>query len=95
MSGGSFNYLYCKDAENSFQYLDDMKRIADELTVYGYAHDAEKKTRELIAFIERTMAKIQDQMNNLHEVLEAVEFHCSGDWSEEAVQKAIERYRTT
>jgi hypothetical protein len=93
MSGGSFNYLFRKDAAELLGRLSDLEEMADVLARLGYAPDAAEETQTLLldsrAFLNRTNPVLE----RLNEVWQAVEWWQSCDSSEEKVREALQTYR--
>lgn len=92
MSGGSFNYLYCKDIEdlmNSERDLADMREI---LIKYGY-EDIAKDAQRLIEYIKSAKCTIGTLAEMLEPVFHAVEWYESADYSKETMIKVLEKYR--
>ncbi len=96
MSGGAYDYLCHKDADESMDWsvTQNMRRMADRLAGLGYAEDAARETEELICIIEQARIRIQTRMNRLNRVWGAVEWWDSYDSSEAAVHDALAKYRS-
>ena len=92
MSGGSFNYLYCKSIDKLL-WTEDLKRMADALAELGYAQDAAKATHQVILSIRRAQAEIEAGVEALSGVWKAVEWWVSCDWGEDSVKEALAEYR--
>lgn len=95
MSGGSFNYIYCRDAENLF----DGSSIADlasieEILLQHNEIDVAKDVRRLIEYIKSARNRVGVLHQQLAPVLKAVEWCESCDISDEDLAKKIEKYRT-
>lgn len=88
MSGGSFDYLFCKDAHRLVDAESDVQRMAVQLFEMGFK-DASKKTRRILGLI-RSIERIQDEMAD---VWQAVEWFCSSDWGPDQVEEAIDKWR--
>ena len=93
MSGGSYNYLYTKDAADLFGYAGDLEDMANRLAGLGYAVDAAKDAYDLLAIIRTQAVRVEAAMARLGPVFRAVEWWDSADSSEEAVQEALAKYR--
>lgn len=92
MSGGSYNYLYCKDPEEIFanaSYLDDM---SETLVKLGYLDVAKDMTR-LAEYIKSAYNRISVLSQNLRPIMKAVEYYEDCDYGEDNVKKIIEKYR--
>ena len=102
MSGGSFDYLYCLDAEELLDpyqgnMLEYMIKALGEL---GYADDAARESRELLATIRESQAiikreqdKVQVGINRLKDVWHAMEWYASCDYGEDTFKEVLEKWR--
>lgn len=93
MSGGSYNYLLNKTAEELTTSVDDLERMTARLTGLGYADDAAEETYELILLIRQYRVRAQKIAERLHDVWHAVEWWDSYDSGEDGVKEAIKEYR--
>ncbi|MEA5366074.1 hypothetical protein VA596_41560 [Amycolatopsis sp., V23-08] len=91
MSGGSYNYLHCKDPSEIRGALDDLQRMAERLTGLGYAPRAAAATERLLAVL-RDDDPVSDAIADLADVWHAVEWTDSCDWSEDQLRAEVERY---
>lgn len=92
MSGGSYDYLYCKEPAEMFEkvlYIDDM---AATLTKLNYLDVARDMTR-LSEYIKTAYNRIEVLSEQLKPVMKAVEYYEDCDFSEENVKEAVEKYR--
>jgi hypothetical protein len=93
MSGGSYNYLYKKDAEDLFNLagptLDEMCKRLAELGFIDAAHAAET----LRLNVRRAGVRINAELEELRDVFKAVEWHDSGDLNLEEMVERVERWR--
>lgn len=94
MSGGSWNYLYCKDVDelmngSSTELLQDM---VDRLNSAGFK-DVAKDTQRLVEYIKSASIRIETLFEVLSPVFKAVEWFDSGDWGEETLNNEILKYR--
>lgn len=94
MSGGSWNYLFCKDIDelmngSSTELLQDM---VDRLNSAGFK-DAAKDTQRLVEYIKSASIRIETLFETLSPVFKAVEWFDSGDWGEETLNNEILKYR--
>lgn len=94
MSGGSWNYLYCKDVDelmngSSTELLQDM---ADRLNSAGFK-DVAQDTQRLVEYIKSASIRIETLFETLSPVFKAVEWLDSGDWGEETLNNEILKYR--
>ena len=93
MSGGSFNYLYCKDADELFNCISDLVDMADVLLKYD-CPDIAKDTRRLIEYIKSAHIRIEVLREQLSPIFRAVEYYESCDIGEDSLRQAIEKYRS-
>lgn len=95
MSGGSYNYLYASadDPEALVEHVSDIKAMAERLAGLPYARDAATETERILALIERLHMQVKVRSEALEDVWHAVEWWDSGDYSEDAVRKALAKYR--
>jgi hypothetical protein len=94
MSGGSWNYLYCKDIDelmngSSTELLQDM---VDRLNSAGFK-DVAKDTQRLVEYIKSASIRIETLFETLSPVFKAVEWFDSGDWGEETLNNEVLKYR--
>lgn len=94
MSGGSFNYLFCKECHELFEKrnvseLEDMER---ELMQLGY-DDVAKDFRRLIEYIKSARNRVGVLAEMLNPIMHDIEWYCSGDIGEDTLAKTIEKYR--
>lgn len=92
MSGGSLNYLYCKDADELFYHLDDLQKAEELLLKEGYS-DVAKDVRRLIEYVITSMNRIEVLQENLQDVFKALEWWQSCDSGKDRVESAVEKYR--
>lgn len=94
MSGGSWNYLYCKDVDelmngSSTELLQDM---VDRLNSAGFK-DVAKDTQRLVEYIKSARIRIETLFEALSPVFKAVEWFDSGDWGKETLNNEVLKYR--
>lgn len=94
MSGGSLNYLYCKEVPDLFSVssLQDMEEVEAGLLAAGY-EDIAKDVRRLIEYIRSAENRIDVLHEQLAGVFKAIEWHTSGDWGRDSLTRALEEYR--
>lgn len=80
MSGGSYDYLCNRDSSDIDERVTDLERMADRLA-------------ELMQRIRQYQVHTDVIIARLVKVWKAVEWWDSGDWSEDAVRKALGDYR--
>lgn len=95
MSGGSFDYLYCKETEELFSetVISDLSGMEDVLLKANHT-DVAKDIRRLIEYIKSARNRVEVLKENLKPVLKAVEWCESCDIGADGLAKAVERYRT-
>jgi hypothetical protein len=93
VSGGSFNYLFIKDADEVFANPTELRRMVQELTVFPEAADVAADAANALAVVDYQTARLQTHLDRLKDVFHAIEWWQSGDWSEDDVRKAIAEYR--
>jgi len=93
MSGGSYDYLCFKQADDLFQMEEKLQAMADRLAALGYAEDAAKETTSVLLQVRQARVRLQARIERLQHVWRAVEWWDSGDTSEDAVKEALEDYR--
>lgn len=93
MSGGALNYL-CQRLAWQHQFtsseIPDLRDVAGELDELGHA-DAAAEVRTFIARIQQ----LWNDADRLFDVLQAVEWHSSGDWKAERIAEAAEALKQT
>lgn len=92
MSGGSFNYLYCRDIDELMNNTSDLEEMRDYLISYGY-EDIAKDTQRLIEYIKSAECVIGTLKDMLEPVFHAVEWYESADWGKEKMIEVLEKYR--
>ena len=95
MSGGSFNYLFCKEPEQLFDasVIADLSDMEDILLTNNYT-DVARDVRRLIEYIKSARNRVDVLQAQLKPVLKAVEWYESADIGDTDLAKAIEEYRT-
>lgn len=94
MSGGSYEYIYDRsDCGELLNRTDVIQEMADRLAGLGYASDAARETEELLLTLRQFENRINAMHSRLAGVWKAVEWWDSGDWLEDAVRDAIDKYR--
>lgn len=93
MSGGSYNYLYCKDPDQIIDEQAELERMSSRLAGLGYAVDAARETEELILIIRQFKNRVGTRIDRLSPVWKAIEWWDSADWGEEEVKAALAKYR--
>lgn len=93
MSGGSFDYLCFKDADELLEHLDTIQEMADELAKLGYANDAAKETQTLLLNYRAFLNRSQTALERLQPVWKAMEWWHSSDWGEDRLKETLAEYR--
>jgi hypothetical protein len=95
MSGGSFNYLYAKGADDLVGHNGraDLEDMVDALAALGYAEDAAKESMAILAEVRAAEVRIQAMLDRLSPVWRAMEWWRSYDSDEEGVKRALAKYR--
>lgn len=92
MSGGSLNYLYCKEGRDFFNHLEDLETVEGVLLRHGYA-DIAKDVRRLIEYIQTAENRRDVLSDQLEDVFHAVEWWLSADYGRDDLHKHLEMYR--
>lgn len=92
MSGGSLNYLYCKDPDELYNYINEMVKAEEFLLKEGYS-DVAKDVRRLIEYVIISRDQIEVLHESLKKIFRAIEWYGSGDSGKDAVIKAVKDYR--
>lgn len=92
MSGGSLNYLYCKEPEELFDHIEDLEQVEAQLLSRGHK-DVAKDVRRLIEYLNSAYNRISVLHDQLRDVCKAVEWYLSADSSETRIDEAVETYR--
>ena len=95
MSGGSYDYLFCKETCELFNYsniraLEEMEYRFLEL---GY-DDVAKDFRRLIEYIKSANNRVEVLGNQLNGMMHDIEWYDSGDIGKVTLAKRVEEYRT-
>ena len=93
MSGGSLDYLYCKEPEELFIHTGEIEEVEDILLRYGYT-DIARDVRRLIEYIKSAYVRIDVLSEQLKDVFHAVEWRESCDYGDDDLIKHLELYRT-
>lgn len=90
MSGGSFDYLYCRPLDEAIK-CDAFDRMADALAEYP---DGQRAALELRS-IRSAFDALEGRWATLDCVMYAVEWHHSGDYGPEDVAIELAKYNAT
>ena len=94
MSGGSYDYLYCKETSELFQLqnianIDDM---ADVLRRKGY-EDIARDMLRLAEYLKSAWNRVDVLSDQLKDVMRSVEWYESCDFGEDTLKEHLEDYR--
>lgn len=90
MSGGSYDYLFVKELDELINNS-NLERMRDRLIELGIS-DAATDTERIMQAIE-AFREVEPIRNRLESVWKAVEWVDSLAWSEEEIDKAVDKYR--
>lgn len=93
MSGGSYDYLCHKSADELLAMEEQLQKMADRLAALGYANDAAAETMDTLLEVRRVKNRINARIDRLAHVWRAVEWWDSCDSSEDGVTQALALYR--
>jgi hypothetical protein len=94
MSGGSFNYLCHKEADELLHGgHEDAEQMAGALAALGYAEDAAKATIALLVEIREVSARLDRSLDAIRPVWKAMEWWQSCDWGENELKAALADFR--
>ena len=93
MSGGSFDYLYCKEVPEIMTHVSDIEDMSEICLRLGYVDVAKDLTR-LAEYSKSAWNRIEVLKEQLRDVMHAVEWFEDCDYSEKNLAEAIEKYRT-
>lgn len=94
MSGGSYDYLYCKQPADLFEpsnvrNLEEMCQRFIELDYMDVAMDF----RRLIEYIKTACNRVDVLSVQLNELMHDIEWYDSGDIGVDTLAKSVEEYR--
>ena len=94
MSGGSFDYLHNKEAEDwvGCQCSREAQRMIDALIAAG-AEDAAKETQTILAIADGARVRLEALIEHIGPLWKAMEWWKSGDSSEASFTEALEKWR--
>ena len=93
MSGGSYNYLCHKDANDIHEHRQELNAMRDRLIELGHL-DAAKETESVLLMLDDFYVRLQARIERLNPIWRAVEWCDSCDWGKEDVIEAVEKYRS-
>jgi hypothetical protein len=94
MSGGSLNYLYCKEPNELFESnrVEDLETAAAVVYNAGYK-DIAKDIFRLVEYIKSAAIRVEVLHEQLSDVLHAVEWYLSADYGDDTMRKHLDAYR--
>ena len=92
MSGGSYDYLYCKNTEELFSKAVDIDDMAEALEKLNYL-DVARDMRRLSEYIKSAYNRVDVLATQLKPIMKAVEWYESCDISAEDLGEKVEEYR--
>lgn len=94
MSGGSLNYLYCKEPYELFESdrVADLETAAAVVYNAGYK-DIAKDIYRLAEYIKSANIRVEVLHEQLRDVLHAVEWYLSADYGDNTMRKHMDAYR--
>jgi len=96
MSGGSYDYICWKDAEELMGKIDVIEQMADDLDALGYASDAAEETYLIARDLRRIWMRLNAILKGrqgLQNVWHAKEWWRGGDSLEDRLKEALLEYR--
>lgn len=94
MSGGSYDYLYCKETSELFQ-LQNIANIDDMATVLrrkGY-EDVARDMLRLAEYLKSAWNRVDVLSDQLKDVMRSVEWYESCDFGDNDLERHINDYR--
>ncbi len=92
MSGGSYDYLYCKETEELFGKATDIDDMAATLIKMGHV-DVAKDMIRLSEYIKSAHIRVDTLSEQLRPIMKAVEWYESCDIGPDGLQKAVDKYQ--
>lgn len=94
MSGGSYDYLFCKETCELFNYsnIRTLEEMESRFLGLGY-DDIAKDFRRLIEYIKSANNRVEVLGNQLNGLMHDIEWYDSGDIGEDTLAKRVEKYR--
>lgn len=92
MSGGCYDYLYCKETEELFSKaldIEDMAEILEKLNCLDVARDM----RRLSEYIRSAYNRVDVLSERLRPIMKAVEWYEDHDIDEKSLKAKVEEYR--
>jgi len=94
MSGGSYDYLYCKGCHELFAYSNvrTLEEMESRFLELGY-EDVAKDFRRLIEYIKSANNRVEVLGGQLNEMMHDIEWYDSGDIGADTLAERVEEYR--
>ena len=94
MSGGSYDYLYCKECHELFEYhnIRTLEEMESRFLELGY-EDVAKDFRRLIEYIKSATNRVEVLGGQLNGMMHDIEWYDSGDIGADTLAKRVEKYR--
>ena len=94
MSGGSYDYLFCKETCELFNYsnIRTLEEMESRFLGLGY-DDVAKDFRRLIEYIKSANNRVEVLGNQLNNLMHDIEWYDSGDIGEDTLARRVEEYR--
>lgn len=93
MSGGSYNYLYCKDIDDIISMETELTWMQDRLDGIYYAYDVAEEMEKFRGYIKTFKLEMQKEIDRMRNIWRAIEMWDSYDSSEDEFKKALEEHR--
>ena len=95
MSGGSFDYLFCKDVCELFEYCNirTLEEMESRFLKLGYG-DVAKDFGRLVEYIKSANNRVEVLSDQLNELMHDIEWYDSGDIGKDSLAESVEKYRT-
>lgn len=95
MSGGSYDYLCFKGADELVCHQGVIDEMASRLSGLGYAQDAARETFELLQIIRAYETRVSVIRDRLEPIWRSIEWWDSGDSGEDRFKEDLEEYRNS
>lgn len=94
MSGGHYDYIYCKDSEELFkdENLCELEDMSEDALCLGYEDIAKDLTR-LVEYIKSAKVRVSVLSNQLNKVMKGMEYYQSCDIGKDRLNEIVEEYR--
>ena len=94
MSGGSYDYLFCKETCELFNYsnIRTLEEMESRFLELGH-DDVAKDFRRLIEYIKSANNRVEVLGEQLNDMMHDIEWYDSGDIGEDTLAKRVEEYR--